>query len=259
MKTEITRPTWDDIVFESRNKEYGAFPIRKSYDENVSKAALIALVFAAFVFGVLQIASLMHVKIKIPVSISDPTGFTIPPTIIPNPPVKSATAKVEQSVNRDVLEKVVTYQVDPVPIKPTEATLSEPGTSSGIPSDGVDAGISPMEIPVVVDPPTTVDFAEMMPQYEGGMNAMMNFLRRNLRYPASARSIGEEGIVYVRFIVNSRGEIVDVEAIKGVSAVLDREAMRVVGLMRKWKPGMQHDVPVNVRMVLPIKFKLEQE
>jgi protein TonB len=204
MKTEITRPTWEDIVFESRNKEYGAYPIRKSYNENISKSSLIALLFATFVFGCLQIASLMHVKIKIPVSVTDHGGFTNPPIIIPNPPVKPPTAKVEKSVNRNLIEKVVTYQVDPVLVKPTETTLpgSDPGTSIGVPSDGVDAGRSPKEIPVIVDPPTILIFAEVMPEYEGGINAMLKFLSKNLHYPASARNMGIEGSVFVRFVVN---------------------------------------------------------
>jgi protein TonB len=60
------------------------------------------------------------------------------------------------------------------------------------------------------------------------------------------------------FVVNDKGEVVNVEAMRGVNAVLDAEAVRVVRLMKKWKPGMQHDLPVNVRMVLPIKFQLER-
>jgi protein TonB len=259
MKTEITRPTWDDIVFESRNKEYGAYPIRKSYDENVSKAGLIALIFAAFIFGVLQIASLMHVKIKMPVPIRAPRGFTNPPVIIPNTPVKPPTAKIEQRVNTNLLEKVVTYQVDPVSIKPTEATLSEPGTSIGLPSAGVEVGTGSPDVPVVVDPPKIFDIAQKMPEYEGGVSAMMKFLHNNLRYPPSARNMAIEGSVFVRFVVNDHGQVVDVEVLRGVNAALDTEAARVVALMRKWKPGMQHDVPVNVRMVLPIRFALDRE
>ncbi len=83
---------------------------------------------------------------------------------------------------------------------------------------------------------------------------MLKFLIKNLRYPASARSIGQEGTVYVRFVVNNTGQVVDVEVVRGVSAVLDQEAMRVVALMKKWKPGMQHDIPVNVRMVIRLNF-----
>jgi len=88
---------------------------------------------------------------------------------------------------------------------------------------------------------------------------MLKFLSKNLRYPPSARNMGIEGSVFVRFVVNDRGHVVDVEVVKGVNAALDTEAARVVALMKKWKPGKQHDIPVNVRMVLPIKFELARE
>jgi protein TonB len=204
---------------------------------------------------------MMHVKIKMPVPISDPRGFTIPPTIIPNPPVKSATTKVEQSINRNLLEKVVTHDVELAPVKPVETILpgAETGTNTGLPAEGVVLGKGDEVVPVVIDLPTCLVFAEVMPEYVGGPSAMMRFLGKNLHYPPSARAIGQEGTIYVRFVVNNAGQVVDVEVVKGVSAVLDREAIRVVALMKKWKPGRQHDIPVNVRMVLPIRFHLERE
>jgi len=260
MKTEMTRTTWEDVVFESRNKEYGAYSIRKSYDENVTKASVLMILFASFVFGCLQIASLIKIEIKMLKPIGDNFKFTVPPIIVPNPPITHAKAKTEPSVNHNLLEKVVTHQVEPVPVKPIETTLpwTETGTNTGLPDEGVVLGKGEDVIPVAVDPPKTLIIAEVMPEYEGGISAMLKFLSKNLRYPASARSISQEGTVYVRFVVSNSGQVIDVEVVKGVSAVLDREAMRVVALMKKWKPGMQHDIPVNVRMVLPIKFQLEQ-
>jgi protein TonB len=87
---------------------------------------------------------------------------------------------------------------------------------------------------------------------------MYKFISKNIHYPNSARNMGQEGTVYVRFVVNDVGQVVDVEVIKGVSAVLDKEATRVIALMKKWKPGKQHNIPVNVRMVLPIKFQINE-
>jgi periplasmic protein TonB len=261
MKTEIATTSWEDVVFESRNKDYGAYAIRKSYDENVSKASLIMILFASFVFGCLQIASLMSVKIKMPNPMVDQWGFTNPPIVIPNPPVKPATAKVEQTVNRNILERVVTHEVEPIPIEPIEPTVPSngAGTDNGLQSQDNALSNGNVPIPVVVDPPKTLDFAEVMPEYQGGMSALMKFLRKNLLYPSSARMMGIEGSVFVRFVVDSRGEVTDVEVIKGVQGALDKEAMRVIAMMNKWKPGLQHNIPVNVRMVLPIKFKLENE
>lgn len=261
MKSEKTTPTWEDVVFESRNKDYGAYTIRRSYDENVSKASLIMIVFASFVFACLQIASLMHVKIKMPNPTAYPGGIINPPIVIPNPSIKTPTARAEQNENRNLLQRVVTHDVEPVPIKPIETTLSrnESGTNTGLPNEGIELGTGSVPIPVVVDPPKTLDFAEIMPEYQGGMSAMMKFLRKNLHYPSSARMMGIEGSVFVRFVVDSQGEVIDVEVIKGVQGSLDKEAMRVIAMMKKWKPGRQHNVPVNMRMILPIKFKLESE
>ncbi len=84
MKPEI-KPTWEDVVFESRNKEYGAYSIRKSYDENVSKASVIALLFAAFVFGSIQVASLLRIEIKIKPPTIIGKGLLPPPIVIRNP------------------------------------------------------------------------------------------------------------------------------------------------------------------------------
>ena len=78
-----------------------------------------------------------------------------------------------------------------------------------------------------------------------------------MKYPAIPRKTGVEGIVFVRFVVNYDGRVIDVEVIKGIHADCDREAARVIALMPAWRPGMQNNMPVSVRMVMPVKFKLE--
>ena len=259
MKTEIRNPDWEDIVFESRHKEYGAYAIRKSYEENVAKASMLAIMFAALLFAAIQVAMLLHVEIKI--SHADlPTVLQPPPRIIAKYPFKKVVTRTSPEVNRDLQISVVSHEVESRPVKPTETTFA--GTETGpplrLPVEGKDLGNGKREVPAVVDPPKILVFAEVMPQYSGGMSAMLKFLHKNLHYPASARFIDQEGTVYVQFVVNNAGQVVDVEVVKGVNADLDREAMRIVALMKKWKPGKQHDVPVNVRMVLPIKFQLEQ-
>ena len=260
MKTEITRSTWEDIVFESRNKEYGAYSIRRSYDENISKASLIALFFAACVFGLIQLASLTGVTIKIPHA-ELPTIPQLPPKIITEHPIKRTEVRTAQHLNRDILQRVVTHEVEPAPVEPIEANPagSKTGTSTDVSTEGIGLGQDANMLPVVAEPPKIIDIAEVMPQYEGGLKAMSRFISKNIHYPAGPRMTGQEGTAYVRFVVNSLGQVVDVEVIKGVCALLDKEAMRVIATMSKWKPGLQHNLPVNVRMVLSINFKLEQE
>ncbi len=157
---------------------------------------------------------------------------------------------------------MVTHDVlDLPPVKPIDATLAvgETGTGTGTPIEGTELGKTEGIIPAIVEPPTFTDFAEVMPVYEGGLSAMIKFLRKNLHYPSSARMTGIEGSVYIRFVIDGQGAVTDVEVIKGINGALDKEAIRVVAIMPRWKPGRQHNLPVNVRMVLPIKFKLEGE
>src|SRR5579862_3806129 len=106
MKTEIITSSWEDVVFESRNKEYGAYSIRKAYDENVTKASLVALLFAAFIFGIIQIASLLHVDIKPKIALPKPGGITNPPLIIRDPVAKKQLPPPDHHVNKNLLERI---------------------------------------------------------------------------------------------------------------------------------------------------------
>lgn len=260
MKPETTRPTWEDILFENRNKEYGAYAIRKSYDDNVTKASLIMIFVASFAFGALQVASLMDVKISVPAPPKLDSRLIYEPTIIPNPPIEKTKVTEVRHAIRDVLERVVTTEVQTAPVEQVDPVGpgSETGKGDGFPDPGVINGGDVISTPAVVEPAKPVDVAEVMPEFNGGVSAMMKFLQKHLKYPASARHMAIEGSVFVRFVVNEEGEVINVEVIKGVYNVLDKEAMRVIAMMPKWKPGRQHNNPVSVRMVLPVKFRLEE-
>ena len=101
-----------------------------------------------------------------------------------------------------------------------------------------------------------LDFAEEDPEFPGGEAAMNRFIQDNVLYPQDAIEKGEQGIVYVQFVVRKNGDIKDVEIVRGVSASLDKEAARVIKKMPRWKPGKQNDEFVNVRFTIPINFRL---
>lgn len=101
-----------------------------------------------------------------------------------------------------------------------------------------------------------IDFADVDPTFPGGEAEMARFIQRNIVYPELSREMGEQGTVYVRFVVNSDGTIQDVEVVKGVSEALDKEAMRVVKKMPSWTPGEQAGKAVRVRFMVPIKFTI---
>jgi protein TonB len=102
-------------------------------------------------------------------------------------------------------------------------------------------------------------FVEQMPEFlEGGEQGLRYFLSMNIRYPENAKEIGAEGTVYIEYNVLKDGTLNDFKLLRGVNGApdLDKEAIRVVKLTSgKWKPGKQNGKPVNVRMILPVRFK----
>ncbi len=98
---------------------------------------------------------------------------------------------------------------------------------------------------------------EEMPQYPGGVQEMMNFLANNIQYPEQARRKEIQGRVFVNFVVEKDGSVSNVNILRGIGAGCDEEAIRVVELMPKWKPGKQNGQPERVSFNLPIKFTLD--
>lgn len=98
---------------------------------------------------------------------------------------------------------------------------------------------------------------EQQPDYPGGITAFYKAIANNMNYPEQARKMGIEGRVYVQFIVDKTGLVKDIKTIKRIGGGCDEEAERVIKLTGKWNPGTQRGKPVNVRMVMPINFKLQ--
>jgi periplasmic protein TonB len=113
--------------------------------------------------------------------------------------------------------------------------------------------IEAVEDVILIDP-------EQMPEFEGGEVALRSFIAKNIHYPETAAEANIEGTVYVQYLVLKDGTINNIKLLRGVIGApeLDKEAIRVLKLTNgKWKPGMQNGKPVNVRMNLPVKFKLQ--
>ncbi|MBI3135813.1 MAG: energy transducer TonB [Bacteroidetes bacterium] len=110
------------------------------------------------------------------------------------------------------------------------------------------------EVEIEAEP--IVDFAEVEPAFPGGEVEMIRFIQQNVEYPELSREMGEQGTVYVQFVVNSDGSIQDVVVLKGVSELLDKEAVRVVKKMPAWSPGEQAGKKIRVRYQIPIKFSI---
>lgn len=108
----------------------------------------------------------------------------------------------------------------------------------------------PMEEPVY-------KVVEVMPEFPGGMKALMDFIQKNIRYPEEARKNGIQGRVAVSVVIDENGRVTAPVIMRSRYPALDEEALRIVGLMPQWKPGMQQGKAVKVEFTFPVTFKLE--
>jgi periplasmic protein TonB len=249
---------WDDIVFEGRNQSYGAYVLRQLYSRHVGIALGITLViFALLIWGPAIVNALTPEEevVELPKRKLVYTELSAPPPIDkPKPPPPQIQLPKLQKVIKFVPPKVVKEQVvEEVPtieeIKQNEvAAVEVEGPTEVVFEEPVQE--------VVVDDNQIFTVVEQQPEFTGGYEAMAQFIKRNLKYPASARRMGVEGKVFVQFVVNKDGNITDVRTLRGISADCDKEAERIVKAMPPWKAGKQNGKPVRVSFVLPIVFKL---
>jgi protein TonB len=249
--------TWDDLIFASRNREYGAYPLRKAYSRNLLVGLGVSTALIAILFLAADLNPEKKEKAVLPViDLGGDHVFVQPPVLKPRPAAQPIR-RPETTTRANTTILVVTEPVVETPMV-TEPVVSSPDgslTGTDVPLEGDFSGTG--DIPVVVPPePQVVTIAEVMPVYEGGYEEMIRFLRSKLRYPAPDRRIGVEGTVYVSFIVNGDGTVREVKVLRGISATCDKEAVRVISLLPGWHGGKQNGNPVAVRMVLPVKFSL---
>ncbi|MDU0370903.1 TonB family protein [Hymenobacter endophyticus] len=265
-------PSLDDIVFEGRNKAYGAYVLRQEYGQHIRKATIIGVSLAALLLAVPVViqqiwpaappvvdipADLPIVELLDNVTIepTSPPAAAVRPTIVVTPPRTFPTRVVpDEQVPATQSEEQVTAPVVDGPVAvgtiPQEGTGGVAGTGT---STGNDSAAKTAE-PAVMKPFVHV---EEMPEFAGGQAALMKYLQRQLRYPSSALRAGVEGKVFISFTVNTDGTIQDVTVLKGLGYGTDEEASRVIRQMPAWKPGYQNHRAVPVRYSLPITFKYE--
>lgn len=104
---------------------------------------------------------------------------------------------------------------------------------------------------------TIFEVVENMPEFPGGPAELMKYLAKNIKYPTIAQENGTQGRVIVQFVVNKDGSIVDAKVARSVDPYLDKEALRVINTMPKWKPGMQRGKAVRVKFTVPVVFRLQ--
>ncbi len=248
-----------ELVFEGRNKEFGAFDIRRKYERNMAAAFILTCGVLLLITGLTQVA-LYHTapeKNTLPdrdvvYELSPDIETPLPEKpVTPPPPLKQEGGNTQQFTHPIVVNTPV---ADSVPSQETLLTHT-----IGTVTNTHDTTDAPPELPPVENtgsPSSVFTHVEEMPSFPGGDAALLNYLAGKMHYPADARELGIAGTVYISFIVNTSGAIVDVEQKNRLGGGCEEEALRVIKSMPTWSPGKQNGRAVNVQMVVPVKFVL---
>ena len=164
----------------------------------------------------------------------------------PTPPPPPPPPEPEVPEIIDVVEERVENQIDLSSLEDDQSRAQVQTYTPPPPPKAVEEEATE-EIFVVV---------EQQPEFPGGMSALMKFLSDNIKYPVIAQENGIQGRVITNFVVERDGSITDVNVVRGQDPSLDKEAVRVIKTMPRWKPGQQRGKPVRVRFTLPVQFRL---
>jgi protein TonB len=252
-RNEEKVPEFDEIIFENRNKNYGAYILRKQYKSATSLSILGSVAFSV----ILMIA--LSFTIEEGTASTGPTSVILimedPVLIDPVPPpdVEPPAEKADIIQN---LKPIVTD--DTANITKYMPTIDEliTGVKDGKVTDTDTVTYVEPTDPVLPPDNTPRIFVEEMPEYPGGNTELLKFIGENLRYPADAQENNIQGRVTLKFVVNPDGSVDRIEVIRGVDPSLDNEAIRVIKSLPDFKPGKQGGVPVPVWFTIPVVFQL---
>lgn len=251
-RNEKKVPGFDEIIFENRNKEYGAYFLRKGY-KSITSLSVIA---ASAISSLILIILFFNTE---DTTASDDTGIMVVakmddyiPHVIKQPEIKPPAEMVKTPQN--VAPEVVTDTSTVTEFLPTTEEIIQTTTNGNVD----DTLITYSEIPDDVVPAETTPqiWVEEMPEFPGGSPALLEYILKNTVYPAIALENNIQGRVFLKFVVNPDGSVGTIEIMKGVDPLLDKEAIRVVSTLPKFRPGKQNGVPVPVWHTIPVNFHL---
>ncbi len=280
-KIDLYDPKWVDMVFAGKNKEYGAYQLRKGTSGRNIKSLLILVIAAALVGGFLAwkvieqkqaeeqqayMEAMELAKLQQQAKKEEKKKEPVKPKIEPKKeiPVARETQKFTAPVIKKdelVKEENQVKQMDKLDEKVAVGTENKEGTkdrlAEAVRSDIAVAAPPPPPAPKPEVSNKVFDVVEEMPHFPGGAAALQAFLSSNTKYPVVAQENGVQGRVIVSFVVERDGSITDVRVVRSVDPSLDREASRVVRSMPRWSPGKQNGSAVRVKYTVPVVFRLQ--
>lgn len=252
--------SFDDIVFEKRNKDYGAYELRKKYSKRGSIAFIISIGFFGIALGGPLISTLMNNNLEgnyvhVPYGPSILSNIEKEKPLLPPPP---PLPKVDMAALKYITPTIVDSLTD----QDLEFT-TEDGWDFGSNREAVDTSSAQIADQIVVNKAPEVEIIydtyaiQEKPVFKDGDAGIISYVAEHTKYPIAAQEQGIEGTVYIRFVVTKTGDVGQAKVMRDIDPLLEEEALRVINSMPKWTPGKNNGNPVNVWFVIPVKFVLQ--
>lgn len=285
---DLTSKEWRDIVFEDKNKEFGAYKLRQQSDRRHNMAVLYAFIGLAVLIALIiaysyysdykaeqdRLALIEERERMQALQVETAADETQEEEEQPEQKMEMEMPTVPEEVLATVqVTQIAIVDADKVKNEVVDMdTQKEDNTARGVVnqegSDDVDKFKAVQEQVIVKEEPVVEKkhepekifvAVEQPAEFPGGQAAMMKWLSNNIRYPESAQQNGISGRVVVKFVVEKDGSIGSPQIVKGVDRDLDQEALRVVKRMPKWQPGKNNGQPVRSYFNLPVTFRLQNQ
>lgn len=275
-KIDLISSDWVDLVFEGRNKAYGAYRLRKSTTKRniLAMVAVVLLLIVAFIIlTVKNFVDEQRAKVAM-TQVAELTNYKQPEK---KAEVKQKKVEVEPERVVERVKSSIKFTAPVIKkdeeVKPDEelktqdelmSTKTAIGTFDVKGNDDANGEVlKAKEVIAEPEPPKheeenkVFDIVEQQPLFPGGPAALMKYLSDHTKYPVVAQENGVQGRVTVQFVVEKDGSISDVHVLRGVDPSLDKEAVRVVKSMPRWTPGKQNGINVRVNYRVPVLFRLQ--
>lgn len=251
----------NEVVFENRNKNYGAYTLRKNYDRNIMFILAGLMLTFGVAFGAYRIVNSLPVEKVAPPPVDDDTFTTTtpppddvlpPPPPPPTPPMETTVAFLPPVVTDTPVNDVIPTQEELDKAKAGDKDqIGDPETFE-LPVIGEEKKPEIVEVPI--EAPEV--FVEEEAEFPGGYASMMRFIQENFVVPEADVQIETRGRITVRFVVEKNGQVSNVTVERGLTSSCDKEAIKVVSKMPNWKPGKNGGRAVRQWCTLPINVQV---
>ena len=282
-EVDLSSREWCDLVFEGKNKDFGAYVIRTESTKRHNKAVIYTIIgaflFALLAWGLAKANAYLEEKRlkeqaqqeEVLIDMSQEAEEPEPeqerleqpkPEVLPEEVLKSVKVTELQIVEDDKVKKEDEIKTQDE-LKETETAFGQKDNEKGTEDRNV---THTLKEEVVVEKPVekpkevkeeVFRSVEQMPQFPGGEQALMKYLQSHINYPPMAAENNVQGKVVVQFVVDKTGKVGEVKVVRSVDKDLDREAVRVCKSLPKFTPGRQNGQAVSVWYTLPVTFKLQ--